>query len=261
MADRSLSCSHAGVMTKFIQALVLTALSLISATPSRAGEVLFEDLFGSPLPQQSQTEDFNVGIAERQQGPLAPSAYTMNGADWQTQISPDSSKMNVGLYTTDSWLGVSPSWNLSQEDGTYSITLEFLLPEENGALETMLAIGRAEPQPDEMESMRTQNDLRVVIDQDPSSPVRVYTKRGAAASFPVTFDDPVRRSITIKWTQAGGRISDLEVFVDQTKVEGNFADLHELAAPKIMIGGRGRPPESSTPFGAISLRRLEYSKE
>jgi hypothetical protein len=109
--------------------------------------------------------------------------------------------------------------------------------------------------------MRTQDDLRVVIEKDPQSPVRVYTRRGEAASFSVKFADPVRRSITIKWTQAGGGIDDLEVFVNQTKVEGNFADLYELTAPKIMIGGRGKLPKSSAPFGAISLQRLEYSKE
>ena len=248
-------------MAKSIQVLVLVALSMLSAAPSRAGEVLFEDFFGTVLPSQSQTDDFNEGIAKRQQGPLAPSAYTMNGVDWQTQLSPYAGKMNAGLYPIDTWIGVSPAWTLSQEDGTYSITLEFLLPRENGAAETMLALGRIEPQSDETETMHTQDDLRIVVDKDPESPVRVYTRHGEAASFPVTFDDPIRRSITIKWKQAGGGISDLEVFVNQTKVEGNFGATFQLAAPKIMIGARGRGSESSTPFGAVSLQRLEYSRE
>lgn len=167
----------------------------------------------------------------------------------------------MGLYPTSDWLGISPTWTLSQKDGTYSITLEFLLPEENGASETMLAIGRTEPEKDEAVTMHSQDDLCVVMDKAPESPVRVYTKQGLAASFPVVFENPTQRSITIKWKQVGGRLSDIEVFANQTKIEGNFESAFQLAAPRVMIGGRGGGSEGSTPFGAINLQRLEYSKE
>jgi len=240
---------------------LLSAIILALLTLPVSAETLFEDLFGSVLSAQAATEDINLDLARRQRGPLAPSPYAKGGKPWQIQVLPSGGVMVAMMFGADDWVGISPGWELSQEDGAYSITFEFEFAKDGyGPDEVILVLGRAETKPGELGGFDLNNTFAVVLEEDPGKPVRAYSPEGWSSSEDIVISDPLRRSLTVKWQQAGGKIFDRKILVDghETKAESNEA--MTLPVNRVMIGSRmgSHLPEG---FSVLELERLEYTKE
>lgn len=248
---------------KAIFLALASGLLLSSATDA---EVLFEDQFGSAMSSQDTTHDFNTELQSRQSGPLAPAPYSTNGVEWQTAINRTGKGMSCRLYFSNAWLGTSPSWELKEEDGCYSLAvdLSFMGLEQNNSLQALVALGRAEPAESKPQALDLAGVFGILISTGDEPLLRVRHNGDEVASVPFSPARENNLNLVLKWTQQGMEIGDMEILIDGAKIPVGPWEKFKLDSRRIMIGGIGKLSGYSgegDPIPAMELKQLTYSKE
>ncbi len=240
--------------------LVLASGLLLSHSCLMAADVLFEDRFGSDMFPSEQTQDFNIDLAARQSGSLAPVAYSEseNGRPWQSQASPSQQSMDFRLYFKSQWFGISPKWELKEDDGNYSLTLDlrFHRMDPENSLEGIIAIGRTEPQASETNFPDLHGTFAVTIEVGSEPSIPIWNNGNEMGSAPL----PSVQTLVVTWTQKGAEISNMKVSINGTKVDADSGPALTLANPQIMIAGRSMSNVQEGAIPALQLNHLTCSK-
>lgn len=241
--------------------LALSAGLLLFPHSGKAGDLLFEDTFGHSLTSQEKTDDFNLDLPARQSGALATAPYSLdtNLEPWQVQVTPHRSAMVFTLYLRTAWLHISPSWELKQEDGHYSLSLEMGFPKPGEAFQMATVVLGLDDGP----SGGTQNSAPAgafaLLIQDGQEPLLRISKHGnEVASAAFSPKDPTHFVVTLEWEQKGSTLKDMKISIDGKKTAFDAETNAEMTSRRLMIGGTGKMNGATIP--SFRLDRLEYSK-
>lgn len=256
-------------------AILSTTILISSCTEANAAEVLFKDSFQYPASAKTLA-DINSGARDRQQGTLAPAAYSSNGDAWQCKTNFGASgSCGVRMYPSLNRvpLVLSPAWKLSSEPGKYSLVLQIRPRTWSNSEEPekiLIAIGAAElggkagVSPDlagavvvemHFDQANRNRFLSVLFDQSQvSAPIDLSTLSDIADLH----------DVQIRWKQAvSGRLESLSIDLDGIEVFKLPDATFVLQGRSVLFGGQMGPTQKLTRQAAadMSVKSIQYAQE